>query len=67
MQKWYEKYGGVASKYINRYATLFVQIKEYTGCDSQEILLSIKRKLRQTSDFFRIVDMKNTDLFEYSL
>lgn len=67
IQKWYERYGGVASKYINRYAALFVQVREYTGCDSQEILLSIKRKLRQISDFFRIVDMKNTDLFEYSL
>ena len=67
IERWYVKYCGVASKYLNRYAALFVLVREYLGCDSQEILLSIKKRLHQISDFFRIVDMKSEDLFDYSI
>ena len=65
IEKWYKKYGGVASKYLNRYAALFVLVREYSGCDVQEILLSIKKRMHQITDFFRIVDMKSKDLFIY--
>lgn len=66
IEQWYIRYGGVASKYINRYASLFVLVREFSGCDIQEILLSVKRRLHQITDYFRIVDMKVTDLFEYA-
>ena len=52
-------------KYINRYEVLFTLAKEYTGCDTQEILLSIKKRMHQITDFFRIVEMKKDDLFGY--
>ena len=67
IEKWYKGYNGVASKYINRYAALFTLAREYTGCDTQEILLSIKKRIHQITDFFRIVDMKKDDLFIYSI
>ena len=67
IEKWYKGYNGVARKYINRYAALFIQAREYTGCDTQEILLSIKRRVYQIIDFFRIVDTKKDDLFIYSI
>jgi len=67
IEKWYRGYNGVASKYINRYAALFTLVREYLGCDAQEILLSIKKRMHQTVDFFRIVDMKKEDLFIYSI
>lgn len=67
IEKWYKGYNGVASKYINRYAALFTLAREYTGCDTQEILLSIKKRMHQIADFFRIVDMKKDDLFIYSI
>ena len=67
IEKWYKGYNGVASKYINRYAALFTLAREYTGCDTQEILLAIKKRMHQITDFFRIVDMKKDDLFIYSI
>ena len=66
IQKRYKRYGGVATKYLNRYLALFVNIRRYAGCDLQEILLFIKKRMRQHTDFFRIVDMKTTDLFYYT-
>lgn len=60
-----EKTAGVASKYLNRYTALFVLVREYSRCDVQEILLSIKKRMHQTTDFFRIVDMKSEDIFIY--
>lgn len=60
-------HNGVASRYINRYAALFTLVREYAGCDTQEILLSIKKRMHQITDFFRIVDMKKDDLFTYSI
>lgn len=52
-------------KYINRYEVLFTLAREYIGCDTQEILLSIKERMHQITDFFRIVEMKKDDLFGY--
>ena len=52
-------------KYINRYEVLFTLAREYTGCDTQETLLSIKKRMHQITDFFRIVEMKKDDLFGY--
>lgn len=49
IEKWYKGYNGVASKYINIYAVLFTLVREYTGCDTQEILLSIKKRMHQIS------------------
>lgn len=57
----------VYHKFINRYAALFTLAREYTGCDTQEILLSIKKRMHQNVDFFRIVDTKKDDLFIYSI
>ena len=65
IEKLYKGYNDVASKYINRYEALFTLAREYTGCDTQEILLSIKKRMYQITDFFRIVDMKKDDLFIY--
>lgn len=67
IEKWYKGYNGVASKYIIRYTAQFTLVREYTGFDSQEILLSIKKRMHQITDFFRIVDMKKDDLFIYSI
>ena len=65
IEGWYQCYRGVASKYLNRYCALISIAREYMGCDIQEILLSITKRLRSISDFFRIEDMKTTDLFVY--
>ena len=67
IEEWYVWYRGVASKYINRYAALFVLVREYSGCSAQEIVINIKRRLRQFSDYFRVIDMLTTDLFDYSI
>ena len=67
IEEWYVWYRGVASKYINRYAALFVLVREYAGCTAQEILINIKRRLRQHSDYFRVADMMTVDLFDYSI
>lgn len=52
-------------KYINRYEVLFTLAREYIGCDTKGILLSIKKRMHQITDFFRIVEMKKDDLFGY--
>lgn len=54
-------------KYINRYEVLFTLAREYTGCDTKGILLSIKKRMHQITDFFRIVEMKKDDFFLYIL
>lgn len=54
-------------KYINRYEVLFTLAREYIGCDTKGILLSIKKRMHQITDFFRIADMKKDDLFIYSI
>ena len=65
IETWYQNYRGVASKYLNRYCALFTLVREYSGCDSQEILLSITKRLRAIKDFFFIRQMKTENLFVY--
>ena len=67
IETWYRVYNGVASKCINRYAALFTLVREYTSCDAQELLLSVKKRIHQITDFFHIADMKKDDLFIYSI
>ena len=50
-------------KYINRYEVLFTLAREYIGCDTKGILLSIKKRMHQITDFFRIVEMKKDDTY----
>lgn len=63
--KWSQGYEVQEGKYINRYEVLFTLAREYTGCDTKGILLSIKKRMHQITDFFRIVEMKKDDLFGY--
>lgn len=65
IEDWYTKYRGVASKYINRYCALFTLVREYQGSDLQEIILSIKTRLRKIKDYFYIRQFKTEDLFVY--
>lgn len=65
IDRWYGKYRGVASKYLNRYTALFTLVREYAGCDIQEILLSITKRLRGIKDYFYIRQMWTEDLFVY--
>lgn len=67
IENWYKKYNGVSTKYINRYASLFTLVREYAGCDGQEILLSIKKRFHDIVDYFRVVDMRWKDIFSYSI
>lgn len=64
IEEWYTYYREVASKYINRYAALFVLVREYSGCTLHEILINIKGRLRQLSVFFRVNDMMSENLFD---
>ena len=65
IEDWYNRYRGVASKYINRYSSLFVLVREYAGCDLEEILLSIKSRLHKMTDYFFVREMEKADLFVY--
>ena len=65
IDEWNRGYRGVATKYINRYAALLVTVRKYTGLHADEVLLKVKAMLNGISDFFRICDMKTTDLFAY--
>lgn len=65
IDEWNRGYRGVATKYINRYAALLVTVRKYAGLHADEVLLKVKAMLNGISDFFRICDMKTTDLFAY--
>ena len=65
IETWYGRYRGVASKYLNRYCALFTLVREYMGCDIQEILLSITNRLRHIKDYFYIRQIWTEDLFVY--
>lgn len=65
IDEWNRGYRGVATKYINRYAALLVMVRKYAGMHADEVLLKVKTVLNDVSDFFRICDMKTTDLFAY--
>jgi len=42
------KYHGIASKYLNRYAALFCTINEYSTCSIDELTDSIRQKMMNT-------------------
>lgn len=66
IDEWNRRYRGVATKkYINRYAALLVTVRKYVGLDTDEVLLKVRTMLSNVSDFFRICDMKTSDLFAY--
>lgn len=59
----YEYYRGIATKYINRYATLFSIMREFAGMDRQEILINMLGRLRKISKYFFIRQISSTELF----
>jgi len=65
IDQWHRNYRGVASKYLNRYCSLWVFARHYSGRDLQEILIDLKRRLRKTADYFYIRQIKTEDLFAY--
>lgn len=66
IERQYEKYRGVASKYINRYNVLFCMQRETQGMDAQELLIYILRKLKRTIHHFYIRHINSKDLFHVS-
>lgn len=60
----YEYYRGVATVYINRYATLFALKQKYIGYDTQEIVLKVKKSLRKISQYFFIRELSVTHIFD---
>lgn len=62
IEKQYETYRGVASKYINRYNALFCVQRETRGMDNQEFLLYILRKLKKSIHYFFIRQIHKDDL-----
>lgn len=65
IDEWNRGYRGVATKYINRYAALLVTVRKYAGLAADEVLLKVRTMLSNVTDFFRICDMKTSDLFAY--
>ena len=65
IDEWNRGYRGVATKYINRYAALLVTVRKYAGFAADEVLLKVRTMLSNVTDFFRICDMKTSDLFAY--
>ena len=59
----YQRYKGVATKYINRYAALFNFQREYSDMDTNEYLLLIKRRLKKKFIYFFIREIRTKDLF----
>jgi hypothetical protein len=63
--RWYNKMGGVASKYINRYAALFNIRFQVGRMDPSEALLLVKSRLRgiKGNSFVTIERLKQEKLF----
>lgn len=57
--------GHRGAKYINRYATLLVTVQKYAGLAADEVLLKVRTILNKETDFFKICDMKTSDMFAY--
>ncbi|MDC0827339.1 MULTISPECIES: IS1595 family transposase [Bacillota] len=66
IEKQYEIYRGVASKYINRYNALFCIQREVQGMDAQEILVYVLKKLKYSIHYFFIRQIATDALFEVS-
>ena len=64
IKRQYEKYRGVASKYINRYCALFILQREYADMDNQEFLQLLLGRLRKITDYFFIRQISSEDLFD---
>lgn len=64
IQAQYEKYKGVASKYINRYAALFTMQRECADMDSIEMLIYIKSRLKKICTYFYIRQITSVDIFD---
>ena len=64
IEQQYTRYRGVASKYINRYAALFVTQKKYAGKTSKEALLEIMKQLRSIQQYFYIRQITSEDTFD---
>jgi CRISPR/Cas system endoribonuclease Cas6 (RAMP superfamily) len=65
IERWYNKMGGVASKYINRYAALFNIRFQVGRMDPSEALLLVKSRLRgiKGNSFVTIERLKQEKLF----
>lgn len=59
----YNRYKGVSTKYINRYAALFNFQREFADMDDIEYLLIIRARLRKCLIFFYIRQISNEDIF----
>lgn len=66
IEKQYETYRGVASKYINRYNALFCIQREIQGMDGQETLVYVLKKLKYSIHYFFIRQIATDALFEVS-
>lgn len=67
MQKVYEHYRGVASKYINRYAALFVVMRQCSGMSRQEKIITVMKALRKHSTYFYVREIRWSRLFNVPL
>jgi transposase-like protein len=66
VERWYRDMGGVASKYINRYAALFNLRYQIGKMDPSEALLLVRSRLRGigTNTFVTIEELKQQNLFD---
>jgi hypothetical protein len=55
----------VAAKYINPACCTAGNSPEYARLAADEVLLEVRTLLSNVPDFFRICDMKTSDLFAY--
>lgn len=60
----YSIYKGVASKYINRYAALFVMQRECSGMSDMEKLIHIQSLLKRNHIYFYIRQITTLEIFE---
>lgn len=59
----YTKYRSVATKYINRYAALFIMQRKYRNMEPMEYILDIRRKLKSIKQYFYIRQIRTNSLF----
>ena len=60
----YRRYRGVATKYINRYASLFNMQRECRDMDQTESLLYIRKRLRKKCIYFYIRQLSHDSVFD---
>lgn len=64
MESQYQRYKGVSSKYINRYAALFNMQRECRDMDVMESLLYSKKKLKKIKVYYYIRQITYIGIFE---